>query len=82
LEGEAVRVKLKASAAGVEVTLKVYNLTGEFLREVKYTTIAAGWNEFNWDVKNAAGKIVGQGLYFMHIKSGGNSVVRKVYVLK
>ncbi len=82
LEGGTVGIKLKVSAAGAEVTLKVYNLTGEFLREIKYRAAAAGWNEFDWDVKNAAGKIVGQGLYFMHIKSGGNSVVRKVYVLK
>ena len=82
MEGGTVGIKLKVSAAGAEVTLKVYNLTGEFLREIKYRAAAAGWNEFDWDVKNAAGKIVGQGLYFMHIKSGGNSVVRKVYVLK
>ena len=77
-----VRVKVKVATAGTEIDLKVYNLTGEFLREVKYTAPAAGWNEFDWDVKNSAGRIVGQGIYFMNIKSEGSSAIRKVYVFK
>ena len=81
-EGETVKIKVRAAAANVEVTAKIYNLTGEFLREIKYTTTAAGWNEINWDVKNTAGKTVGQGIYFIHIRNNGQSVIRKVYVLK
>jgi flagellar hook assembly protein FlgD len=80
-EGETVKIKVRA-AANVEVTAKIYNLTGEFLREIKYTTLAAGWNEINWDVKNAAEKTVGQGIYFINIRNGGQSIIRRVYVLK
>ena len=82
LDGETVNIKIKAEAAGVEVTAKVYNLTGEFIREIKYTTIAAGWNTINWDVKNAASRIIGQGIYIIHIRNGNNSAIRKIYVLK
>lgn len=81
-EGETVNLKVKAEAIGVEITAKMYNLTGEFVREVKYTTTAIGWNDIEWDVKNAAGKIVGQGIYFVHVKNGSQSVIRKIYVLK
>ena len=81
-EGETVNMKVNAGAIGVEITAKMYNLTGEFVREIKYTTTAIGWNDIVWDVKNAAGRTVGQGLYFVHIKNGGQSVIRKIYVLK
>jgi hypothetical protein len=81
-KGETVNIKINAGAIGVEVTAKIYNLTGEFLKEIKYTTTAVGWNDINWDVKNAAGKTVGQGIYFIHIKNGSQSVIRKVFVLK
>jgi flagellar hook assembly protein FlgD len=81
-KGETVNIKVNAGAIGQEVTVKIYNLTGEFLKEIKYTTVAAGWNDINWDVKNAAGRTVGQGIYFIHIKNSGQSAIRKVYVLK
>ena len=81
-EGETVNLKVKAEAIGVEIVAKMYNLTGEFVREIKYTTTAIGWNDIAWDVKNEAGRTVGQGLYFVHIKNGNQSVIRKIYVLK
>ena len=73
---------MNATAAGVLVRAKIYNLSGEFLRRLEYTTVNAGWNMFEWDLRNAANRAVGQGIYFVRIEAGGETVIRKVYILK
>jgi hypothetical protein len=81
-KGEIVNVKINAKAAGSLIKVKIYNLTGEYLRNFEFTTTVIGWNQAPWDLKNAAGKIVGQGIYFLRIEAEGAIVIRKVYILK
>ena len=81
-KGEVINVKINASAAGSLVKVKVYNLTGEHIRDFEFTTAGPGWNQAPWDLKNNAGKTVGQGIYFVRIEAEGEAVIRKVYIIK
>ncbi|MCE5299433.1 MAG: hypothetical protein LLG37_00965 [Spirochaetia bacterium] len=80
--GETLFIKVNAAAAGAPVTIKVYNLAGEFVREITGTCGGAGWNSFEWNIKNSAGRAVGRGLYFIRIQCEGAVSLRKVYVVK
>ena len=81
-EGETLQISTRAEA-NTKVYIKAYNLTGELVRKHEYTTAVTGWNIVAWDGKNDAGRLVGRGMYFIHVqKEGGKSEVKRVYVLK
>jgi hypothetical protein len=82
LKGDTIKISVKAAAAGESVEIKVYNLSGEKIKQFNFTTAAAGWNEGYWDCKNDAGKTVGQGLYFIRITRAGTVETRKVFIIK
>jgi flagellar hook assembly protein FlgD len=81
-KGETVKIKVKTAAIGVHIKLKAYNLTGEMVRHYEFDSTLAGWNEIAWDLKNDAGKTLGQGIYFVRIEAEGSAVMRKVYIIK
>lgn len=81
-KGEKLQINLKTQA-NVQVKIKVYNLTGEVVRnDLGFTASADGWNQVQWDVKNGDGKIAGEGLYFVYIEAGADKKLLKVYVIK
>jgi hypothetical protein len=80
-KGETLKIKIDAPM-GTHVKVKVYNLTGEIIRHMEYDTTAAGWSEYEWNLKNDAGRMVGRGMYFVHIDAEGRSVIRRVYIIK
>ena len=80
--GENLKISVLVQNAGVNITIKVYNLSGEYLRKLEFVSYAAGWNETWWDVRNEAGKTVGRGIYFIHINAGGKKEIRRVFVNK
>jgi flagellar hook assembly protein FlgD len=75
-------VRVNAETAGIFYSIKIYNLTGEIIRKIEFTAAAPGWINQEWDLKNTAGKTVGQGIYFVRIEAEGAAVVRKVYIIK
>jgi fibronectin-binding autotransporter adhesin len=80
--GETVQIRSMANAS-VKISIKVYNLTGELVKKYGYTTAIAGWNSYDWDGKNDAGKALGRGLYFIHItREDGREDIKRVYILK
>ncbi|HNZ29765.1 MAG TPA: FlgD immunoglobulin-like domain containing protein, partial [Candidatus Goldiibacteriota bacterium] len=82
LKGDSIKISVKAAAAGESVEIKVYNISGERVRQFNFNTAAIGWNEGYWDCKNDAGKTVGQGLYFIRITRAGTVETRRVFVVK
>ncbi|HPI02274.1 MAG TPA: hypothetical protein PKZ78_00415 [Candidatus Goldiibacteriota bacterium] len=82
LKGDAIKISVKAPAAGETVEINVFNLSGEKVRRFSFMTTAAGWNEGFWDCKNDSGKTVGQGLYFIRITRAGTVEIRRVFVVK
>ena len=82
-QGERVKISIRSDTTGREVKIKIYNLTGELIRNMEDIINTAGWNEYYWDCKNDAGNNIGKGIYFIYvnIKDQGQEV-RRVYVIK
>jgi hypothetical protein len=82
LKGDKVKVSVKSAAAGELIEVKVYNLSGERVRQFNFYTTGTGWNEGFWDCRNDAGKTVGQGLYFMRIIQNNAVQTKRVFIVK
>ncbi|PKL91305.1 MAG: hypothetical protein CVV21_08825 [Candidatus Goldiibacteriota bacterium HGW-Goldbacteria-1] len=82
LKGDSIKISVKASVIGELVEIKVYNISGERIKQFNFNTVITGWNEGYWDCKNDAGKTVGQGLYFIRITRAGTVETRKVFIIK
>ncbi|MBN2753427.1 MAG: T9SS type A sorting domain-containing protein [Candidatus Goldbacteria bacterium] len=82
LKGDKVKVSVKSQTAGELIEVKVYNLSGERVRQFNFYSTGAGWNEGFWDCRNDAGKTVGQGLYFMRIKQNNTVQTKRVFIIK
>lgn len=80
--GETVRIRVDVTAPGMEVSIKIYNITGELLRRMEHVTYSAGWNDFEWDIRNEAGKTVGRGMYFIHIERDNRKEMLRVFIVK
>ena len=79
---QKVKISIKEKA-GKKVYIKIYSLAGDFIRKLEYTTQQDGWNSIEWDAKNAVGKIVGRGIYFLYIKVDGISEeIKRIYIVK
>jgi hypothetical protein len=70
-----------------EVTIKIYNTTGEIIRELDLGHKSAGLyvskdRAAYWDGKNKFGMPVSSGVYFYSIQSENFSAVKKLIVLK
>jgi flagellar hook assembly protein FlgD len=81
-KGETLKIKFRTASAGILVKMKAYNLSGEMVKKGEYTTMFAGWNEVEWDLKNDSGKMLGQGMYFIHIDAEGKKAIKRVYIIK
>jgi fibronectin-binding autotransporter adhesin len=65
------------------VTISVYDLAGDLVRVLARTSgVAAGDYLQTWDGKNASGKVVARGVYFIRIVGPGIDEVRKVLVTR
>jgi len=79
--GQSVKISVK-TVAGAQITIKIYNLTGEYIKTIQQTASVTGWYELYWDVTNRENAVVGRGLYFLHIRYASNQVIRRVFVVK
>jgi flagellar hook assembly protein FlgD len=63
-----------------EIEIKIFNLAGSIIRVFNKKSIKEGIIE--WDGKNKDNKIVGTGVYLIHIKAGEFKETKRVLVLK
>jgi len=80
-KGEKVRINYRLPESG-EVVIKIYNLSGELMKILVKNYQNAGMNSIEWDAKNEVGKVVGRGIYFIHIKQNKWNVIKKIIVMK
>lgn len=66
----------------VPVTLRVYGLAGELVRTLAEGPHAAGTHEVRWDGHDRSGRLVGPGVYFVHLEAPGQSAVRRMVWLR
>ena len=75
----AVRFSLSKAA---NVTLRVYSTSGALVRTLVNGQMSAGANTVNWDLRDNAGRTVGNGLYLYELNSGSQVAQAEVSVLK
>ncbi len=70
----AVRLDVRPSGPG-DIAATVIDLNG---RVVRSGSLPAGAGAFQWDGRTASGAEAPAGIYFVHLRQGQNSVVRRV----
>jgi len=75
----AVRFNLPKAA---NVSLRVYSTSGALVRTLVNGQMSAGANTVNWNLRDGAGKQVGNGLYLYELTAGSQVAQAKVSVLK
>ena len=65
-----------------EVSLILYNLAGQKVRELISGTLDPGRHRIVWDGKDAEGRPVSSGVYWARLRADGRSVIGKIVVLK
>jgi hypothetical protein len=75
----SIRFELKTSA---NLDLAVYDATGAFVTALASGPYAEGTHDVRWDGTDANGTRVGSGVYFYRLVSAGETLTRKMVLLK
>ncbi len=51
-----------------DVDIRIYNVMGQRVRHLTFSSMSAGEYKIRWDGKNDWGQIVSSGVYFVHFK--------------
>jgi hypothetical protein len=62
--------------------VKVYDVSGRFVRDLGVTQAAAGTTEIRWDGRDHNGRRVHSGFYLVRVKTDDKLVTRRVSILK
>jgi hypothetical protein len=82
LTGRPLAISFKAPGDGF-VTVRVFNVYGEKVREPYAQTLRAGqWVQATWDGRNAEGQGVGAGIYIVSVQGAGLRSLLKVVLIK
>ncbi|HKK21965.1 MAG TPA: FG-GAP-like repeat-containing protein [candidate division Zixibacteria bacterium] len=64
------------------VTLSIYNVLGQEVRQLIDNSLSAGTYRLEWDGKSAGGRFAGSGVYFYKLTSGNVTLSRKMVLLR
>lgn len=64
------------------VSLAIYNVAGQRLKELTSRTYSRGHHEFRWDGRTDTGQKIGPGIYYLRALVGEHSVDRSVVVVR
>jgi hypothetical protein len=65
-----------------QVSMNIYSITGQRVRELVSGRISAGSHTVFWDGKDDAGKSVSAGVYVSRLSADGHSALRKMLLMK
>ncbi len=65
-----------------EITLDIYNVKGQKVRNVASGSYNSGTHTCNWDAKDSSGNRVASGLYFAILSYQGKQISRKLMLMK
>jgi hypothetical protein len=71
-----------SSAAGGQVEIAIFDVTGRRVKCLVSEVRPAGFYEVTWDGRDEGGARVSSGVYFYRLKTGAFSAVRKMLVLE
>jgi sugar lactone lactonase YvrE len=64
------------------VTLSIYNVTGQVVKEINQGKQKAGYYSLTWDGRSNLGHKVGAGVYFYRLQAGNWAKTRKMVVIR
>jgi hypothetical protein len=64
------------------VALRVYNVSGQMVRELVNTEEKAGWKEAAWDGRDAKGHALSSGVYFYRLEASGYTATKKLVIVR
>ncbi|MBP2680804.1 MAG: hypothetical protein H6Q78_667, partial [Candidatus Krumholzibacteriota bacterium] len=64
------------------VVLGIYDASGRLVRELKNDDMPEGLHELVWDGRDASGRSVATGVYFVRLSAGSRESTRKIVMLK
>jgi flagellar hook assembly protein FlgD len=78
-----VRLYLPGSASDrSQVEVGVYDVQGRLLRTLHKGPVASGWQSWVWDGRDTTGRVQASGLYFLRARSGAQTAVHKMSLIK
>ena len=63
-----------------DVKLEVFDLAGRRVQELGNGTYPAGHHEVSWDARDAAGRSVVSGIYFLRLEAGSFAETKRMYL--
>jgi len=66
----------------MEVSLAVYNIKGQLVRELLNGFMPAGEHHIEWDGRDADNRIQSSGVYFYKLQNSEQTLIRKALMLK
>jgi hypothetical protein len=64
------------------VVVDVYDIRGARVRRLEDRVQSTGRYEVGWELLDSAGRRVSTGVYFLHLRAGGDERTRKIVVLR
>ncbi|MBI4178774.1 T9SS type A sorting domain-containing protein, partial [bacterium] len=68
--------------AAADVSIRIYDVGGKLVKELKGTGAAGGNNTTTWDTTNKNGQKVGSGVYIYVLEGGGNKLIDKLAIVR
>jgi len=68
--------------ASKHVTLRVYSATGKLVRTLVDATVPQGVHRAPWNGRDAAGRVVASGVYFVKLSAGNDESTIRIMRLK
>ncbi len=65
-----------------QVSLKIYNITGQLVRTLVNEVMPAGFYTAKWNGKNDRGQTLSNGIYFYNLEAGGLKATKKITLIK
>jgi len=78
---QSLGMDVRVDKAG-EVKVMIFNIAGDEVEKLVDQQLSVGNYRFNWDGRNSAGALVGNGVYFIVTQQPSGRMIRKVIVLK
>ncbi len=76
-----VRMTIDLPETG-EVTADVYDIRGRRIKSLMHRNVTSGSHIITWDGRHERGHVAPSGTYFISIKNSGETVIRKVSLVK
>ncbi len=77
-----IQVDLSKFKTLKNISLKIFNIAGQVVKEFNYELNSSGKLKIVWDAKNNSGATLSSGTYFFVANNGRSKIVRKLLLIK